>query len=117
MTHTESCERYHAEYAAAVAAFEASYPNYCHHCGGSGYLTTPGCSVPYGMGSVNLPNDADPCPKCAEEGKCPICGTVALNDDGSECAECGWDALVSPSLPEGPECDCWDTGVPDMGWY
>jgi hypothetical protein len=107
MIHTETCIGYHAEYAAMVAAFEAAHPNYCRACGGWGYTMSTGCSVPYGSTNVNLPDEADPCSKCADEGKCPICGAVALNDDGSACAECGWDAEACDGLPEGPECDCW----------
>ena len=57
----------------------AKWPNYCTACDATGVLLTPGASVPYGIGTARLPDDAEPCESCIFPTtygslKCPRCG-------------------------------------------
>lgn len=114
MNHTQECLEFQKRHEETVAAFRDKNPDYCVTCGGWGGSSSPGCSVPYGSTSVNLPDEFEPCPDCwgADDPICPHCGfeLVSKDDQGTDehiCLNCGWD---SENMPEGLpdyECLCW----------
>ncbi len=103
------------------------WPKACTSCGGTGSWSEPAHGYE--------PPDGGPCPKCAEQDKCPRCGEELLlmevsltevavhgNNDSSDyglCVHCGWNSylvenhfdvaytlgMVMPHL--GHECECW----------
>ena len=84
--------------------WEHRWPRHCPHCGGWGYLSGPGCSVPYGSTWVSLPQETDPCSHCVEEGKCPRCGHQLdgdfENEGDARCPSCGWVDGETEGLPD-----------------
>ncbi len=119
ITHSQACMKRQLE----LAAYTLKWPNYCRICDGTGIVTSPGDWVPYGMGSAQLPDDAEPCSCAQDDGKCPRCNTpIIWHDDPDEahiarghrdgyfepCPKCG---LVSGEVaPEdaapSAECEC-----------
>ena len=93
--HTKKCVKQHARYAEERAEWQRQHPGFCEACDGWGYLSSPGCSVPYGATYVALPDEVHPCASCFEQGKCPHCGAQLENFDSDLAGE------------HGPECCCW----------
>lgn len=108
MKHDPACLKASLRYREMEIDYLHRWPRTCPTCGGTGGAVSAGCSVPYGMGSVNLPDEFDICPDCIEEGICPRCGKQTMADqdsDAEHCTACGW--TWGESLPEPPECSCW----------
>jgi len=121
IVHTEQC----LANTKAEDEWRAKWPNHCKTCGAWGVQVTPGCSVPYGSTSAQLPDDVDPCPDCEEKNLCPRCGTERVwhDDDNADngfdgyhddCPNCGLHcpACYEPT-PENEglivaECYCWE---------
>ena len=77
--HYRRCAGGVLEMAQARKEWLAKWPDYCTACDATGVLLTPGASVPYGMGTARLPDDAEPCQHCIVtpdilKMKCPRCG-------------------------------------------
>ena len=102
---TKSYEERYEQYLKDLAAFEAQYPNYCRKCGGEGYVNVVDALGPNKERVVQ----ADFCPGCIEEGKCPLCGADIPDEQYEEdgpltCGACGWtDATKGPRAPMHPE--------------
>ncbi len=111
MEHSEKCKASMAALQAAIDAYQTQWPNFCHTCGGWGAFQTVD-SVPYGPGSVSM-YGSEPCGACIDEGKCPRCGAQALDEDGENCASCGWNWEKTPGCPEGPDgpCECEEAEI------
>ncbi len=96
-THTAQCN----EAQAAVAAWKAEHPNYCHKCHGSGEVDA---SDP----SVGIWGN-EPCEHCVCEGRCPSCGHQHgegwCMDEYEPCEACGFMVGTDFGCPE-VDCDC-----------
>lgn len=118
---TDECKQRQADWKVAIAAYEATWPNYCRKCNGRGghvYYDDPGdrhCSLPGGFMELD-----EPCEHCLEDGICPRCGKLAWPDnyeyDLGEmvCPHCDWreDHAEEDGAPEQPECWCWEERLP-----
>ena len=116
---TDECKAQHAEWEKARDAYAAKWSLYCKACNGHGgetYYDDPGasdCSLPGGtMPFVEY------CETCFCEGICPRCGKLAWPDDAFEqetltCPHCSWtEGNSEHSIPERPECVCYERNLP-----
>lgn len=127
--HSEECLRHFGHWYLYMQEFERTYPGYCRKCGGVGLFQTVENGAPHGAGYWPMPM-TELCEDCLEAGKCPRCGAVLDNEDGtsesyeefldgySPCPKCGFvvgDYQQDVALQE-PECLCWlREDVEDVG--
>lgn len=111
MEHTESCKKFKASYDANKAEYEAKWSHYCKTCGGWGYSSYNYDPSPHGvsLGSGTM-TDTEVCSTCVEQGICPRCGELSLDEEGNKCLVCEWEYNVpgNEGLDPEPECDCYD---------
>lgn len=93
-----------AQFMVEFKAARVKYPQACTSCGGLGFHTTY---------SRDTPPDQNSCPKCIDQGRCPVCaedslkfieGTdpkSGLSNDHFECPHCDYNELTAePVLPD-----------------
>lgn len=109
MKHTEKCRSRTERARQAQEEWRAAHPDHCRYCNGWGGGWSPGSAVPWGMGTVNLPDEFDPCPRCWDTGHCPGCGRPLLtdNEDCCYCPGCGYTDQDPSGCPPDEECLCW----------
>lgn len=111
--HSPECAAAIQEREALREAYAITWPEHCPKCEGwgmTGYSEDPSpAGVSLGPGKIDY---VDPCPECAEKGRCPRCGSVAMSKEGDECFRCGW-TFRSEGMPPPEECTCWDR-MPDV---
>ena len=68
------------------------WPRHCRACGGWGTSSYSVNQSPLGSGGCWPEAFVDPCPHCAEQGRCGRCGGgLPDHPDGDEpCPTCGW---------------------------
>jgi hypothetical protein len=113
MKHTLECWTEQKEFAKHLKAFEEKYPNYCRHCGGWGVFVSQYDPSPAGISlGPGYMLESDPCPKCMENGDCPLCGHHHEDEDwGSDfptvCESCGWTEDTTEGAPDIGDCGCY----------
>ena len=72
--------------------FTFFWPDHCRACGGWGTSAYSVNQSPLGSGWHWPETFVDPCPCCAEQGRCGRCGGSLLEIDEGEvpCSYCGW---------------------------
>lgn len=100
MNHTLDCISAQAKHETEVLAFMAKYPDYCKSCGGWEESTF------YDPDAGLI---SDPCPECAENGRCGLCGQyvdMEAEEEGDRNRLCGHDD-PSIGLFNDNECLCY----------
>jgi hypothetical protein len=104
--HTESCYNNIVITEKARADFRAKWPKSCLKCQATGWISWTENGAPFGEGYWPMPM-TDICPDCIEKGICPRCGfTGSLNEEGTECCDCGWTSETTDPMPDEPACSC-----------
>jgi hypothetical protein len=72
--------------------FSFFWPRHCRACGGWGTSAYSVNQSPLGSGGYWPETFEDPCPHCAEQGRCGRCGGVLPGSEEGEvpCPHCGW---------------------------
>jgi hypothetical protein len=109
MEHTESCKKFRAAYDVKKAAYELQWSHYCKSCGGWGYSSYNFDPSPHGVSlGSGFMTETEVCSTCVEQGICPRCGELSLDEEGNKCLVCGWEYNVpgNEGLDPEPECEC-----------
>lgn len=107
MNHSLECKAELERREALREAYAIAWPDHCEHCEGWGQFCYSYDPSPAGVSlAPGKLTDCDPCPECAEKGRCPRCGSVAVSPEGDECFRCGWN-LDAEGMPPPAECTCW----------
>lgn len=119
--HTKRCAIARSRMEFKRNEFARRYPNYCRKCGGAGGFMWHYDPSPAGVSLAGgYMVDAEPCPECVEQGKCPKCGhqheitdpvNPPFSDEDFACESCGYVPLQDdppPTAQPDYECHCWD---------
>ena len=125
-SHSAQCVEQRHRYNEMLVAYTKTYPHYCRHCEGEGFIYHAGCLVSYGSTTARLLPEKEECPSCTAKNLCPRCESSLNNlpeppdiySDYFLCPTCGWSDIPGLVFRKTPyeftyicEGDCLDECV------